>query len=273
MAEFDALDAALALFKDPVSACALQRRELPAGVFVVLAIAVGEEPTLVAAEQRTGLPRSTLQEAACFFIQQAQFDYHADSYRVLGGSRSSTHDELRRNMALLMRWLHPDLQASRARAIADREVFSARVTRAWEDLKSDERRASYDRQHPAAAVPDDGAKRSPFRKAGRTDAARSKPPESTAKTRPGGENTAGARMAGARTTGARSAGVRTAGERSAGQSTSKKPAAKDAGKGRRPASAVQIVPRVRRRFLPLSVRKIEGGSFWLRLWSLFWRTQ
>jgi DnaJ-class molecular chaperone len=85
-------------------------------------------------------------------------DHDADSYRVLGGSRRSTHEELRHNMALLMRWLHPDLQALRNRAAADREVFSSRVTRAWEDLKNDERRRAYDRLHPPAA-PSNGATR------------------------------------------------------------------------------------------------------------------
>jgi curved DNA-binding protein CbpA len=48
--------------------------------------------------------------------------------------------ELRRNMALLLRWLHPDRTQN-----GGHSVFVQRVTRAWNDLKSDERRATYDR--------------------------------------------------------------------------------------------------------------------------------
>jgi hypothetical protein len=42
-------------------------------------------------------------------------------------------------MALLLRWLHPDVAAG-----AERSVFTARITAAWDDLKTPERRAGYD---------------------------------------------------------------------------------------------------------------------------------
>ena len=54
----------------------------------------------------------------------------ADSYRVLGARPEATETELRRNMALLLRWLHPDLDPQ-----GQRSVFATRVTRAWNDLK------------------------------------------------------------------------------------------------------------------------------------------
>lgn len=158
MAESDALHAALLLAKDPVSVRKLQRAELPGGIPAVLAIAIGDEAALAEARTYTGRSSAALTEAAGFFVEQVLLDHDADSYRVLGGSRRSTHEELRHNMALLMRWLHPDLQALRNRAAADREVFSSRVTRAWEDLKNDERRRTYDRLHPPAA-PSNGATR------------------------------------------------------------------------------------------------------------------
>ena len=44
-------------------------------------------------------------------------------------------------MALLLRWLHPDIDQK-----GERSVFAARVTKAWSDLKTPERRAAYDRQ-------------------------------------------------------------------------------------------------------------------------------
>jgi hypothetical protein len=43
-------------------------------------------------------------------------------------------------MALLLRWLHPDSDRHEQRV-----VFAARVTRAWNDLKTNERRVAYDR--------------------------------------------------------------------------------------------------------------------------------
>jgi hypothetical protein len=160
MAESDALHAALVLVKDPVSVRKLQRAELPGGIPAVLAIAIGEEAALAEAQVYTGRSRAALTEAAGFFVEQVLLDHDADSYRVLGGSRRSTHEELRHNMALLMRWLHPDLQALRNHAAADREVFSSRVTRAWEDLKNDERRRAYDRLHPPAPPSNGGTSKS-----------------------------------------------------------------------------------------------------------------
>jgi hypothetical protein len=44
-------------------------------------------------------------------------------------------------MALLLRFLHPDIDQK-----GERSIFAARVTKAWSDLKTPERRAAYDRQ-------------------------------------------------------------------------------------------------------------------------------
>jgi hypothetical protein len=151
MLESSALHAALALLKDPVSVRKYHRAELPSGIRVMLAIAGGNEDAIRQAQQYTGQPRATLQEAAAFFVEQVLLAYDSDSYRVLGGTQRSSHEELRRNMALLMRWLHPDLQGQGNHGAIDREVFSNRVTRAWEDLKTEERRRAYDRKHPPAA--------------------------------------------------------------------------------------------------------------------------
>jgi hypothetical protein len=45
-----------------------------------------------------------------------------------------------------LRWLHPDLDANGARSI-----FAHRVTEAWNNLKTPERRAAYDAQRQTAA--------------------------------------------------------------------------------------------------------------------------
>lgn len=161
--ESSALHAALALLKDPVSVREYHRADLPSGIRFMLAIVGGNEDAITQAQQYTGQSRATLQEAAAFFVEQVLLDYHSDSYRVLGGTQSSTYEDLRHNMALLMRWLHPDLQAQGKHAAIDREVFSSRVTRAWEDLKTDERRRAYDRKHPPAAPAQEKVASKPFR--------------------------------------------------------------------------------------------------------------
>ena len=63
----------------------------------------------------------------------------ADHYRVLGARPEASTSELRRNMALLIRWLHPDQQNG-----GDRSVFTTRITRAWNELKTEDRRTAYD---------------------------------------------------------------------------------------------------------------------------------
>ena len=50
-----------------------------------------------------------VREASAFFIEQILLGPDADSYRVLGADRNAAAAELRRNMALLLRWLHPDM--------------------------------------------------------------------------------------------------------------------------------------------------------------------
>ena len=48
-------------------------------------------------------------------------------------------------MALIMRWLHPDVVSNSALADRfDRGLYADRVTEAWEAIKTKERRAAYD---------------------------------------------------------------------------------------------------------------------------------
>ncbi|SCW94841.1 J domain-containing protein [Ancylobacter rudongensis] len=257
MPEPDALDAALALFKDPVSARSMPNLSLPPGMDRVLAVAVGDEEALAAAERRSGIGRGPLQQAAGFFIEQALLFHDADSYRVLGAGRNATHEELRHNMALLMRWLHPDLQSLRSGPL-DREVFTARISRAWEDLKTGERRSAYDLRHPPA-----GPSR-PAPGSGRREA------RVSADSRGGTRNGAGKGVSGKASTGkagAAKAGTAMGGSSrpaSAGHAT----ASGGAAKIRRPGGTNGAA---RRHPLPLSVNRIEGASFWVRLWGFLWR--
>lgn len=251
MAEPDALDAALALFKDPVRARTLPGRPLPPDVGRLLAIAVGEEEALAGASRRSGFTRQPLQEAAGFFIEQALLCRDADSYRVLGGGPQSTHEELRHNMALLMRWLHPDLQAQRSGPL-DREVFAARVSRAWEDLKTPERREAYELRRPP--VPSPG-----------TRAGAGRPPAPTG-TRTNGAVPGSGKPGAARPNAAKVPPGKT-------RSSKAGPRAPTSGgpgtNGSRPGSAGASLG-LARRPPPLSVHRLEEPSLWIRLWGLLW---
>ena len=135
-----ALKIAVDLLHFPSQVRPMRSVPLPAGVLILLRIAAGDEEALSQATELAGRPSKTISEAATFFIEQILLYPGADSYRVLGARRDATNGELRRNMAMLLRWLHPDLDRQ-----SGRSVFAARVTRAWNDLKTQERRAAYDR--------------------------------------------------------------------------------------------------------------------------------
>src|SRR5207237_2497186 len=112
---------------------------LPPGVHVLLRIAAGDEAAEIEAAELTGRSRDIVRKAATFFIEQVLLSPGADSYRVLGAAPQASSGELRRNMALLLKWLHPDMDQQGARAI-----FATRVTGAWDDLKTPSRRADHD---------------------------------------------------------------------------------------------------------------------------------
>jgi hypothetical protein len=140
MEHASALEASLYLLQFPAQAKLIRSRPLPDGIDVLLRIAALDEETVKKSSEWLGRSPDTIREAATFFIEQILFCPEADSYRVLGASPAASNGDLRRNMALLLRWLHPDLDPK-----GDRSVFARRITLAWNDVKSEERRAAYDR--------------------------------------------------------------------------------------------------------------------------------
>jgi hypothetical protein len=114
---------------------------VPVDIEVLLRIAADDDEIIRQAIGASGQSREAVREAAGFFIEQVLLSPEADSYRVLGGTPSASNADLRRNMALLLRWLHPDVDPR-----GERSIFTARVTKAWSDLKTAERRAAYDRR-------------------------------------------------------------------------------------------------------------------------------
>ena len=130
---------ALDLWQSPSSVKRLRAAPLPADISTLLQIVAGDEEVSTKASEATRRSPKSISEAAAFYIEQILLHPDADHYRVLGAHPDASAAELRRNMALLIRWLHPDQQNG-----AERSVFVARVTRAWSELKTEERRAAYD---------------------------------------------------------------------------------------------------------------------------------
>jgi hypothetical protein len=141
------LNMAIDLMRNPAQVRHVRATTLPDGVLTLLRIAAADEEAIDQAIQATGKTHQVVREAATFFIEQILFCPEADSYRVLGAKPEATNSELRHNMALLLRWLHPDHGRQ-----GERSVFTSRVTRAWNDLKTQERRAAYDRSRRIALL-------------------------------------------------------------------------------------------------------------------------
>jgi hypothetical protein len=134
-----ALRLAVSLVQVPSRVRQARTEPLPAGLELLLRVAAGDaEATQFAAEQ-TGRPAALLHEAATFYVEQILLAPGSDSYRVLGAAPDASLADLRRNMALLVRWIHPDVAEDDPRA-----VFAARITKAWEDVKTPARRRDYD---------------------------------------------------------------------------------------------------------------------------------
>jgi hypothetical protein len=134
-----ALKAAMDLRCWPPQAPVLRAGPLPDGILTLLRIAAGDAEAMSEATTSTGQSYDAVREATAFFIEQVLLHPDADSYRVLGVASEATYAELRRNMALLLTWLHPDRDRR-----GERSIYAARVTRAWNDLKTQERRVAYD---------------------------------------------------------------------------------------------------------------------------------
>jgi hypothetical protein len=131
---------AIDLMLVPSRARILRAEPLPEDVMLLLQIAAGDREAADRIAELSGKPPETVRAAAGFFIQQILLAPQSDSYRVLGARRTTTPSELRRNMGLLVKWLHAE---------GDRtfqpSVYMTRVIGAWNDLKTPERRAAYDK--------------------------------------------------------------------------------------------------------------------------------
>jgi hypothetical protein len=141
MGEWAALKLALELLYVPWRVRVVREEPLPAGVPLLLRVAAGDAESEEAAARTVTRPPEVVRRAATFFIEQILLAPGADSYRVLGASPTATGAELRTNMALLMKWLHPDTARQE-----EQSIFAARIATGWNNLKTPDRRAAYDRE-------------------------------------------------------------------------------------------------------------------------------
>jgi hypothetical protein len=147
MREETALELAVGLLQLPSRARALRDAPLPRDVDALLDIVAGEARARADAARLTGLTEAKVGDAASFYIEQILLHPDADSYRALGANAEATNDQLRRNMALLLKWLHPDHEAN-----GERTIYVGRVTNAWNNIKTAERRVAYDATRKRTAV-------------------------------------------------------------------------------------------------------------------------
>lgn len=148
MSRYAAIRSAISLMSVPTQLRAMRAAPLPEGTLLLLGVAANDEAAVNDALQATGRPRETVVAAAAFFIEQVLLRPDSDSYRVLGAAPDAPAGELRTHMALLMKWLHPDVHGSEQRVL-----YVSQVTRAWEDLKTPERRQFYDTERTQTPPP------------------------------------------------------------------------------------------------------------------------
>jgi hypothetical protein len=134
-----ALRIAIYLMHVPSQVRHFRNEPLPDGVPLVLRIAADDAEAIREAVELTDRSPETVRDASEFYIEQILFAPNADSYRILGATAKASASELRHNLALLFRWLHPDRHPD-----DQRMVFVNKVTGAWNSIKTPERRVAYD---------------------------------------------------------------------------------------------------------------------------------
>jgi hypothetical protein len=138
MLDATALKVAIQLHHMPANVRMVRDNPLPSGIPLLLQVAAEDPDALREAGVLTERPAQELRQAARFFIEQILWHPGADSFRILGATPTTSASDLKRNMSSLMSWLHPDVEHGDARSI-----FAVRVTNAWNDVKTTERRQQY----------------------------------------------------------------------------------------------------------------------------------
>jgi hypothetical protein len=104
----DAIEAALALYRQPSLVRQVQKSPLPSGMTEVLRIAAGSKEEATAPAAELGTEGLELFSACQFFLQTMLFYHDVDDFRVLGLKRDATPAQLKDHKRLVLKWLHPD---------------------------------------------------------------------------------------------------------------------------------------------------------------------
>ena len=140
-----ALDQALGALRAPALFLRLRARPLPDDVLLLLKIVAGESHSRDLACANSGETVDVVAEAATQYIQQVMFYPGSDSHRLLGVSAAADGSQIKEHHRWLVRWLHPDRNTEQWDA-----VYADRVNKAWQDLRTPERRQDYVSRLPPA---------------------------------------------------------------------------------------------------------------------------
>lgn len=138
MPRAEAIRVALDLFRVPARAAVLRGQLLPQGISELLSIASGDQSAAAEAAKNAGSRPEEIIDAAKFYCQQILWHPTADPFRVLGTNPDASRAEIKRNMSLMMAWLHPDADRNDMHA-----VYTTRVVGAWNQVKTNERLDQY----------------------------------------------------------------------------------------------------------------------------------
>ena len=125
-----ALESAMALWRAPRLARAMRSKRLPEGLSFLLRILSGERQALAEAQRLTRLNEDAIISIVEFYVLQVMLFRGAPPRRVLGVELGAERSQIRRHMAYLMGWLHPDKEANTWRV-----VFARRVLDSWHQIE------------------------------------------------------------------------------------------------------------------------------------------
>lgn len=124
-----AIDAAFLLAKIPTIAPWLRAMPVPADIALALRIVTGNEIEIERVCRRFSCSAETAELLIKTYLQHIILFPGADNYRILCARPETSCSDIKRNYRLLVRWLHPDMNAN------DWESgLLFRVTTAWEEL-------------------------------------------------------------------------------------------------------------------------------------------
>ncbi len=126
-----ALDAALALARNPGLAASMRSRPLPSGIPLLLQILADESEVALSVAQALRVNERSLRFAVEHYVETVMLFAGAEPARVLGVAADATRAEMRTHLRWLMRWLHPDHNPA-----AWRSAFAGRVLTAWREASS-----------------------------------------------------------------------------------------------------------------------------------------